>query len=753
MKEQDELKQILELIRKFNLPLSPILEYAIKEKIEEFQQINIANGDEEVNDLQDKDDANTCYHDNDAGILSQNNNIKWFCLSILSCVEDEMDKRNYQILLDKLNGDSLSEIASRLQLTRERVRQIVVKATKQVKELLTEQHNRLATVSKENIKLKVQADLLREDIARMKALLPKDAIEGNNNGEKDLDDALVELLETPISETNLPVRAVNVFNRINISKFADIPQIGSSQQLFNIKNSGKKTVHDVLLMLKDFNLTFGMSYNEIVDVLKVDNGWSIASRKWLKKFGNNGKHNNKIKSSLTKDRTKTKEKSPKVIINENNSIEQIFRIISKTGYNNYISNKEIKYFNKKPYSIIYTNLYLTINLLEYNNSNSFIIKDTIIHAKYHTPLHSALDSNKYLNQIVDIATDKQTGIYLVKVSGVWYDQNGNVREKNNSDIAKRVEADNLPIFNDKISSNEDTNYVSDRDVKEKNNYDVASSKIRSLERLNKKHKIRVTYPNGRSFSSILVWKTLVDVIKYAGAARVNQLNIKYLGDNLVTPHLNENPQYRRAQKGVGNGMYVNTYSSTEEKIKQIERINEELQLGLIIEKTYQRKLNGNLSQNSNNIMQDTKDKRIGYVVRLFPSQQVGMIVNTKVDEKGKKKLVVRTNEDSTMMIDDLPYLYEILRREANNEIKDKADTIEKREIVPTEEATIVLTREIIEAARTPNGGFTKSQLAALGIEWPAPKDWIDTKVGMMITPTQLADFNRIIYVKKSNHNI
>ena len=62
-------------------------------------------------------------------------------------------------------------------------------------------------------------------------------------------------------------------------------------------------------------------------------------------------------------------------------------------------------------------------------------------------------------------------------------------------------------------------------------------------------------------------------------------------------------------------------------------------------------------------MQDTKDKRIGYVVRLFPSQQVGMIVNTKVDEKGKKKLVVRTNEDSTMMIDDLPYLYEILRRE------------------------------------------------------------------------------------------
>ena len=36
MKERDELELILNLIRKYNLPLSPILEYAIKEKMEEF---------------------------------------------------------------------------------------------------------------------------------------------------------------------------------------------------------------------------------------------------------------------------------------------------------------------------------------------------------------------------------------------------------------------------------------------------------------------------------------------------------------------------------------------------------------------------------------------------------------------------------------------------------------------------------------------------------------------------------------------
>ena len=39
MKEREELELILKLIRKYNLPLSPILEYVINEKIEEFPEI------------------------------------------------------------------------------------------------------------------------------------------------------------------------------------------------------------------------------------------------------------------------------------------------------------------------------------------------------------------------------------------------------------------------------------------------------------------------------------------------------------------------------------------------------------------------------------------------------------------------------------------------------------------------------------------------------------------------------------------
>lgn len=43
MKEREELEMILTLIRKYNLPLSPILEYAIKEKMEEYPERDSSN--------------------------------------------------------------------------------------------------------------------------------------------------------------------------------------------------------------------------------------------------------------------------------------------------------------------------------------------------------------------------------------------------------------------------------------------------------------------------------------------------------------------------------------------------------------------------------------------------------------------------------------------------------------------------------------------------------------------------------------
>lgn len=37
-----------------------------------------------------------------------------------------------------------------------------------------------------------------------------------------------------------------------------------------------------------------------------------------------------------------------------------------------------------------------------------------------------------------------------------------------------------------------------------------------------------------------------------------------------------------------------------------------------------------------------------------------------------------------------------------------------------------VTREEIEAAKTPAGGWTREQLAAWGVSWPPPKGWKKT---------------------------
>lgn len=316
--------------------------------------------------------------------------------------------------------------------------------------------------------------------------------------------------------------------------------------------------------------------------------------------------------------------------------------------------------------------------------------------------------------------------------------------------------------------------------------------------------IRVKYPDGRVFDSNLVWETLVDVIKYAGAERVERLNIICMGDNLVSSRLNENPIYRSAQKDIGQGKYVCTYSSTDIKYKQIVRINIDCRLGLEIEKVYigevkstltssedildkkgnnsvdVRKLNkrrlvletvkryvyhhpqvsyetlirvfpASLNYNKANgvikryddvmkkceekprtrnyfFLKDEdvihlsngqkvvvhsqwgddfdqflkvaqslykitisdngyylceseeinkgancgtymfkddvgfkEDKRIGYTVRLFPSHLKGEIIRVRTNAKGIKKLVVKTTKGDIVEVDDLPYLYQVLK--------------------------------------------------------------------------------------------
>ena len=54
------------------------------------------------------------------------------------------------------------------------------------------------------------------------------------------------------------------------------------------------------------------------------------------------------------------------------------------------------------------------------------------------------------------------------------------------------------------------------------------------------------------------------------------------------------------------------------------------------------------------------DDRIGYIIRLLPSQKKAVIVGVSVDDEGYKKLEILTNDCQFKEIDDNPYLYDYL---------------------------------------------------------------------------------------------
>ena len=62
--------------------------------------------------------------------------------------------------------------------------------------------------------------------------------------------------------------------------------------------------------------------------------------------------------------------------------------------------------------------------------------------------------------------------------------------------------------------------------------------------------------------------------------------------------------------------------------------------------------------------------------------------------------------------------------------------------------TGVPTKELTKKERTTNGGLTKKQLAAIGVPWPPPKGWQESKIGTMITKEQLKRFQTIEYATK-----
>lgn len=535
-------------------------------------------------------------------------------------------------------------------------------------------------------------------------------------------------------------------------------------------------------------------------------------------------------------------------------------IVNDIGERVFSSSGRLTVIEGEFYRVSYTYSFISMNLVNKDERGLYVLGKRILNAHHRSPLYSALDEHEYLKQIKSIRFDQDTEEYHVQVDGRWYGCSGyfaDFNQKGKEDSSKIITeeshtskpANNLRIvdFGERsIAVVGDTKphkdalramggyfmirtqwgpawtfpnkklerikaYV-DGDTSVVTQWDDKNQE-KSTKRSSSRYIIHVKYPNGSEFSSNLVWETLVNVVKYAGPERVKQLNIICMGDNLVSSRLNDSPIYRTAQKDIGRGLYVCTYSSTDVKFKQIERINRELQLGLVVKKAYIDEDGNSLVKNDDepytwdelksgsrdrtrysfeggellskrrfvlevvkyyvrchpqisyeslirvfpatlhsnkssgvikryndvakqvalnpdvrnrffmkddevitlsngmkvvvhnqwgedfekflkvaeslytvkssnesyvqsvspafdkdkgkqlaNSVEAKEDKRIGYTVRLFPSQLKGEIVRVRVDRKGIKKLVVKTINGNVVEVNDLPYLYEVLKR-------------------------------------------------------------------------------------------
>ena len=215
--------------------------------------------DEDVKDYLDGKD--------ESDIFSENKHLSSLFLEIIGIFEKKIEQRNYSILQDLVNGVPRSEVAKKNNLTQERIRQLYKKILEEVKFILINEVHENEQLRKDNAQLHAQAQLYIEEIQRLRSVVKDESLRETTNQVVDINSHVAELLNTPVQNLNLSVRAINVLNVLGISTFGEIPKIDAAVTLLKVRNSGRKTVHDIEVFIGKFGLQLGMTYSEIVNTL------------------------------------------------------------------------------------------------------------------------------------------------------------------------------------------------------------------------------------------------------------------------------------------------------------------------------------------------------------------------------------------------------------------------------------------------------------------------------------------------------
>ena len=155
--------------------------------------------------------------------------------------------REKKIMQAFFNGDRISNIAEEFELSRERVRQIVIKAVRKFNYAIKE----LADLKQEN-------NSLKEEIKNVKMQL----IMQEGEEEEQSEDVPPSVFSIRLVNCNLPVRVLNVTKAADIDTIGDLVQY-SKFEMVKFRNFGKKSLMQLDEFIHEMGLEWGMDKAKI----------------------------------------------------------------------------------------------------------------------------------------------------------------------------------------------------------------------------------------------------------------------------------------------------------------------------------------------------------------------------------------------------------------------------------------------------------------------------------------------------------
>lgn len=269
----EELDLLLTIISKYDLPLSPILEYAVTEKKEENTSIMLV----EKEDNEDFSDASESIEKTgpasinivdfdipeNADTTTRNKYLMQFCYGILSEFKDALTDREKDICYTLLVENRRRRASDEYHITEERVRQIFIKSIKKISHAHNSAMQELEALRLENEELKRRNYLLEKEI--------KNASNFNNVlSLQELEDSLCynakRLLAQPNAELPFSNRTTNILRAAKVEYFKDIPQL-TLEEVQKFRNCGRKTIIELREFMSKYSLDFGMTYEGIVSCM------------------------------------------------------------------------------------------------------------------------------------------------------------------------------------------------------------------------------------------------------------------------------------------------------------------------------------------------------------------------------------------------------------------------------------------------------------------------------------------------------